>query len=105
MKDVAYFLSSCLPPKVLDPQAEHYLHVYFEALRARLDTRLSDREFAELETEWRENYVFAWADFHRFLAGWSPEHWKMGSYIRRMTARALTALDSTARLAGAEGGG
>ena len=28
---------------------------------------------------------FAWADFHRFLKGWSPSHWKINDYSERIT--------------------
>lgn len=92
MKDVAYFLSSCLAPSDLDQQADRYLDAYFEALRARLGSRLGAQELVELEVEWRALYVFAWADFYRFLAGWSPQHWKIDRYSRRLTMQALASL-------------
>lgn len=92
MKDVAYFLSSCLDPRDLDVHAEPYLDAYFEALRSHLRNRLSRDEVDALEAEWRELYTFAWADFYRFLAGWSPQHWKIDQYSRRMTEHALRAL-------------
>jgi len=92
MKDVAYFLSSCLAPSDLDAQAASYLDDYFEALRAYAGTRLRAEALAELEAEWRALYVFAWADFYRFLAGWSPQHWKIDRYSRRLTMAALAAL-------------
>ena len=25
-------------------------------------------------------YALAWADFQRFVKGWSPEHWKINEY-------------------------
>jgi hypothetical protein len=89
IKDVAYFLSSCLAPSELDVQAAPYLDDYFEALRACAGTRLNAEALAELEAEWRALYVFAWADFYRFLAGWSPQHWKIDRYSRRLTLEAL----------------
>ena len=92
MKDVAYFLSSCLDPSDLDRQAAPYLDDYFDALRTYASARLSAEALAELEAEWRALYVFAWADFHRFLAGWSPQHWKIDRYSERMTQEALAAL-------------
>lgn len=92
MKDVAYFLSSCLDPKELDTQAAPYLDLYFEALRDCLKPRLSPEELDALEAEWRDLYIFAWADFYRFLAGWSPQHWKIERYSRRLTLEALAAL-------------
>ena len=92
MKDVAYFLSSCLDPSDLDAHAESYLSAYFAALRTALSSRLSLEEVDALEAEWRELYTFAWADFYRFLAGWSPQHWKIDQYSLRMTERALAAL-------------
>jgi len=92
MKDVAYFLSSCLPPSDLEAQAAPYLDDYFDALRVCAGARLSAEALQELEAEWRGLYVFAWADFYRFLAGWSPQHWKIDRYSRRLTLEALAAL-------------
>jgi hypothetical protein len=92
MKDVAYFLSSCLDPSDLDAQAARYLDDYFDALRTYASARLNREALVELEVEWRALYVFAWADFYRFLAGWSPQHWKIDRYSERMTQEALAAL-------------
>ena len=92
MKDVAYFLSSCLDPGELDGLAGPYLDDYFAVLREYLGQRLSRDELTELESEWRSLYAFAWADFYRFLAGWSPGHWKIDTYSARMTDEALDAL-------------
>ena len=45
-----------------------------------------------VETEWRRLFPFAWADFHRFLKGWSPGHWKINAYSERMVGRVVTEL-------------
>ena len=29
-------------------------------------------------------FYVAWADFHRFVKGWSPNHWKINSYTESM---------------------
>ena len=42
-------------------------------------------DFSDLESEWREMYHFAWVDFHRFIKGWSPGHWKINSYSERVS--------------------
>jgi hypothetical protein len=47
---------------------------------------------AALEKEWRSLYRVAWADFHRFLKGWSPSHWKINSYSERITAEVIKSL-------------
>ncbi len=92
MKDVAYFLSSCLDPSELEQRAGPYLNHYFAALGTHAATRLSAAAWTELETEWRSLYTFAWADFYRFLSGWSPQHWKIDTYSARMTQEALASL-------------
>ena len=93
MKDVAYLVSSCLDGSESNAQQNVLLDFYFEQLRTALAARESDVNFDELESEWRELYAFAWADFCRFLAGWSPGHWKMNEYNDRVTRSVLDKLD------------
>lgn len=89
IKDVAYFLSSCLTDAECEAQAPRHLDRYFELLRGFV---APDIDADALEEEWRNLYPAAWADFHRFLAGWAPDHWKIHAYTRRMTERALAGL-------------
>lgn len=86
IKDVAYFLSSVLTDGECESQAEAHLDTYFTQLRHYLPTNI---DAAAVETEWRALYPAAWADFHRFLAGWAPDHWKIHRYTRHMTEVAL----------------
>lgn len=76
VKDVAYFLSSCLSPAECEGQIPSYLDVYFDALRAALGSRESPlaSEAEALEREWRALFSWAWGDFHRFLLGWAPAY-------------------------------
>ena len=85
MKDVAYFLGSCLTSDACEQEAESYLSLYFSALRAALATQHPSIDPHAVEAEWRTLYPWAWADFYRFLAGWSPQHWKMDRYSQRLT--------------------
>ena len=92
MKDVAYFLSSCLTSAELETEAESYLAYYFKRLRSELDGRMNLAEIDALESEWRALYSWAWADFFRFLAGWAPQHWKIDRYSERLTRGVLATL-------------
>ena len=89
VQDVAYFLSSCMDDAECEQHAARHLDTYFELLRARLPTRVDGDA---LEAEWRGLYPAAWADFHRFLVGWAPDHWKIHRYTRAMTRTALALL-------------
>ncbi len=85
MKDVTYFLGSCLHEDELQQQVPKYLDIYFEFLYDALALQEKKLNFADLEQNWRGLYPYAWADFHRFLKGWSPGHWKLNSYSERLT--------------------
>jgi len=87
MKDVAYFIGSCLSEKECERLESKILETYFE----RLLSALGERNDA-LEREWRTLYRIAWADFHRFLKGWSPGHWKINSYSERVTTEVINNL-------------
>ncbi|WP_153556655.1 phosphotransferase [Roseimaritima sediminicola] len=92
MKDVAYLISSCLSEDEAAAQEETLLNGYFAALRDAIAVREGNVDVAELEREWRELYPFAWADFCRFLTGWSPGHWKLNAYTLRLTQSVLQQL-------------
>ena len=85
MKDVAYFLGSCLDEGECERRADALLDRYFALLRAALPYAIG----AAVEAEWRPLYPHAWADFHRFLAGWAPTHHKIHRYTERLTELAL----------------
>jgi thiamine kinase-like enzyme len=87
MKDVAYFIGSCLNESDCERLESQILDTYFEYLQ----DALTERNDA-LEREWRALYRVAWADFHRFLKGWSPGHWKINSYSERITAAVIEAI-------------
>jgi hypothetical protein len=85
VKDVAYFLSSCLSPAECEQQVPGYLDVYFSALRTALGSQgnalASDAD--ALEREWRALFAWAWTDFYRFLAGWAPAYASGDTYSRK----------------------
>ena len=87
MKDVAYFIGSCLNEKDCERLEAQILDTYFEHLQNEMKERNED-----LEKEWRSLYRVAWADFHRFLKGWSPGHWKINSYSERITSEVINSL-------------
>ncbi|MGE9289409.1 MAG: choline kinase, partial [Puniceicoccales bacterium] len=37
-------------------------------------------------------YPVAWTDFHRFLKGWSPGHWKIHGYSERLSRSVMANL-------------
>jgi hypothetical protein len=90
MKDITYFLGSCLNEDECEAREEELLSYYFQRLGEALPW---DQEAMQaLETEWRELYPVAWTDFFRFLQGWSPGHWKLNSYSRRLANQVLQAM-------------
>ncbi|MHB0754773.1 oxidoreductase family protein [Polaribacter sp. M15] len=84
MKDVAYFIGSCLDEEDCEQLESKILDTYF----THFHKALGDKNEA-LENEWRALYHVAWADFHRFLKGWSPGHWKINSYSERITKQVI----------------
>lgn len=93
MKDVAYLVSSCLDGSESKSQQNVLLDVYFQQLEKALSVAEPEIDFVRLESEWRNLYAFAWADFCRFLAGWSPGHWKLNEYNDQVTRSALSQLE------------
>lgn len=86
VKDLIYFISSI---EGLDAFKKHdeLIDLYFENLAQYLGNRN-----VELEDEWRNLYKYAWADFKRFLQGWSPDHWKLNAFMDEVTNTAIEEL-------------
>ncbi|MES9833025.1 MAG: phosphotransferase [Candidatus Thiodiazotropha sp. DIVDIV] len=84
MKDVAYFISSCLDETACERLEASLLDSYFSALKQALAIHQPEIDSAEIEEAWRPLYNMAWTDFYRFLKGWSPGHWKIHSYSERL---------------------
>jgi len=92
MQDVAYFLGSCLDEEACEVEEATLLDYYFEVLIKSVAEQHPQVNTAELEAEWRSLFDVAWADFHRFLKGWSPDHWKLNSYSDRLTQQVIERL-------------
>lgn len=92
VKDVAYFLGSALTEKEQVTSTDACLEIYFDALRDALATKQPAIDAQALIAEWRDLYNLACADFYRFLAGWSPEHWKLNRPLSDACESALNGL-------------
>lgn len=92
MKDVAYFIDSCLSEAECERQESYLLDVYFQALKQAMNRKQPLLDAADVEQEWRALYPLAWTDFHRFLKGWSTGHWPSDSYSERVARRVITQL-------------
>ena len=86
MRDVAYFVGSCLSETECQRLESEILDAYFSQLRSCLANEINADE---LEAEWRALYPIAWADFQRFMLGWSPQHQKLTSYSDAITEGAI----------------
>lgn len=92
MKDVAYFIGSCLYEEDCEKYEDILLASYFSALSKALNEKNKDVVAADVVNEWRSLYAVAWTDFHRFMKGWSPGHWKIHSYSERLAQRVVSEL-------------
>lgn len=97
MKDVAYFLGSCLSSAECESYQNALLDFYFSELKQDFDSRqyssaLVKTDFNALEQEWRKLYPFAVTDFTRFLLGWMPDHQKVNKYHLNLMQSVLSSL-------------
>ncbi|XP_077455801.1 uncharacterized protein pkdc isoform X2 [Stigmatopora argus] len=96
VKDVVYFLGSCLDERGCEEKAPALFDHYLAQLKGALDDD-AGTDWAALEDEWREMFAFAWTDFRRFLLGWMPRHGKIHRYNRKLADEVLDKLASTNR--------
>lgn len=92
MKDVAYFIGSCLDEDECERLESELLNCYFGHLHEALAKLRPEIDAVALEKEWRELFPVAWTDFHRFLKGWSPGHWKINCYSERLAREVVSNL-------------
>lgn len=92
MKDVALFMSSAVKPERCAEMEVWVLDTYFAQLQQALMVYHPNLDPNEVEREWRPLFALAWADFQRFVKGWSPDHWKINPYTEALTSRALAHL-------------
>lgn len=93
IKDVAYFIGSCLDEDECQRWESHLLDFYFRVLKEALTSQHKPVDRDAIEQDWRTLYPVAWTDFHRFLKGWSPGHWKIHGYSERLAREVLAQLD------------
>jgi aminoglycoside phosphotransferase (APT) family kinase protein len=92
MKDIAYFVGSCLHEEDCEALEADILNCYFKALTKAFRLQNKEIDIAALEKEWRALYPVAWTDFHRFIKGWSPGHWKINSYSEKLATKVIKEL-------------
>jgi len=92
MKDLAYLVGSWFRDEEAERREGEVLNFYFKELRGFLERIGRDVSPDELEADWRPLYRVAWADFHRFMKGWSPGHWKLSDYSERVTREVIESL-------------
>lgn len=92
VKDIVYFLSACLRQDDLFKHEQDLLNEYFSQLKYALVHYQVELDFTHMQQEWRRLYPLAWADFYRFLLGWSPGHYKINCYMQKQTDIALASL-------------
>ena len=92
MKDLAYFVGSCFRDEDAEEIEQEVLNFYFSQIRELVENEDFQISADELEADWRSLYRVAWADFHRFMKGWSPGHWKLSDYSERITRQVIESL-------------
>lgn len=89
VKDLAYFVGSIFYESDCEKHEKEILDFYFQKIQEAISYYKVSVDFEALYQEWNELYYVAWADFHRFLKGWSPGHWKINSYSERVTREVI----------------
>ncbi len=94
MKDIALFMSSAVKPEDCNKMQEWFLDTYFKALKIALKHYQPNLDSLDVESNLRPMFKIAVADFQRFLKGWKPNHFKINTYTKELTAKALSYLES-----------
>ncbi|MDC7222194.1 MAG: phosphotransferase, partial [Spirochaetales bacterium] len=85
MKDLAYLAGSCFYYDQCEESVPFLLDSYFSHFRDSLKKYGKKQDPQRVEENWRELFPYAWADFHRFLKGWTPGRWSRDDYSERIS--------------------
>jgi len=97
MKDLILFMSSAVEPQDCAIKQEWVIDTYFEELEKALKLYHPNIDTEDVEKQWRPLFAVAWADFQRFVKGWSPNHFKINDYTEELTTKALEYLKTKQR--------
>lgn len=95
IKDLMLLLSSGLSESLLLARGEELLTRYFQVLEVALRRYGKSELFDDVKADWSTLWPFVWADYHRFLAGWKPDHPRINGYMQAQTELVLTQANST----------
>jgi len=95
VQDLAYFLGSALSEEDLKKSLPYLLEHYFAELGQAIVARGESQNLATaVIEEWQSLFNIAWADFQRFILGWSPNHIKNTALSQSITEQGLAQLDN-----------
>ncbi|TBR37433.1 DUF1679 domain-containing protein [Marinomonas agarivorans] len=90
VQDLVYLLGSALSEDELAKHLTYCQEYYFAELGRAVMAQGEGQAFVhELIDEWEPLFLIAWADFQRFILGWSPEHHKNTALSQRLTQQGL----------------
>ena len=87
-------MSSAVRPQDCAELESQMLETYFRYLEEALAYYQPQLSLDDVEAAWRPMFYVAWADFQRFVKGWSPEHWKINPYTEQLTQTVIEQLES-----------
>ncbi|MBE1300319.1 MAG: phosphotransferase [Alteromonadaceae bacterium] len=92
VQDLVLLLCSVLTNKELYTDYERLVELYFTEFKRGALWSLTYDDCKIIEDKWRSLLPVAWADYHRFLAGWSPQHARITPFMDEQTQLALKQL-------------
>ncbi|CAH9066779.1 hypothetical protein PSECIP111951_03643 [Pseudoalteromonas holothuriae] len=89
VQDVMLYFTSVFDETSLFNHADRLLEYYLKQLNAHLRINHSTDYVINVINSWRALWPVVWADFHRFLLGWKPDHVKINQYMLEHTNATL----------------
>ncbi len=97
VKDLAYFVCSCLDDSSSGKLEKQILDYYFSQLKASIFKYGKNINPDDVEVDWRSLYPIAWTDFYRFYKGWTRDNWSQYKYSERISIEVIYNLEKENR--------